>query len=812
MNRPSELLLASKSYLQRGLSMVPFQLVSKGNKFSKLPCASLLEKGKLNTYKERHPSESELENWFSNSDRLIGVVTGPISNGFLALDFEAKNSDGQPIDCLFDSWRQKLEEANPALSNKLVIAGSFTAGRHTYGIYPGLEKIGWLAKSEDGSVLIEARSAGEICCVPPSKGYQFLRGDMKVLPILDDSEVEDLISVARSFNQYKTNIITAQDTQQIRAGDWYNQQDLWQPMIINRGWKTNKRSTMTGISLWARPGKDFGHSATYSDQNNRGSVKAGIFYVFTPNAHPLEANKGYDKFALYTYLEHGGNFSAAAKAVYTMMPTKLRPTSKSANNQTEVNLEKLEALWWEELEKKEIPPLEFLVEDLIHTGLSLLAGPPKAGKSILAANICLDVASKGIGVLCCALEDSERRIQHRIKLMLSGKKKPTEKILAFITRMQPLPEGLLQLENYLEEHPKTKLVVIDLLAKVKPMKQSGSDIYLNDYNILAPLQEFAQEKNMAVIVVHHVRKSTGRGDVFEEISGTNAISGVADTLLVLQKTSQEYVSNLHVTGRDVEEQEIELELEAETLTWNYAGAKQKALSPERQEIYRILEQVDEPLQAKELIRRLGRDTNGNGVYKLLSKMTRDRQIEKTAYGKYQVPDKSGQIGQTLPKPSLDKDKNESINNQTLEQAVRVPDSAQSDSDQSDQSTEVLSDTGQTFDLPETSHRLKKEDNEPTLTSLNQELFNELPNQLQQELLACQQKYPGYWEKLWSDIKRVLNSGLDPQALYTLTEALLERNLMPNTAYVDFQLILNEHQIPIDLQRPIPTQMKKSDQR
>jgi hypothetical protein len=66
-----------------------------------------------------------------------------------------------------------------------------------------------------------------------------------------------------------------------------------------------------------------------------------------------------------------------------------------------------------------------------------------------------------------------------------------------------------------------------------------------------------------VILVHHDRKQ-GVGakadpDVFTRISGTRGITGAADTLLFLETNREERgLGTLHITGRDVAEQQLEL--------------------------------------------------------------------------------------------------------------------------------------------------------------------------------------------------------------------------------------------------------------
>ena len=61
------------------------------------------------------------------------------------------------------------------------------------------------------------------------------------------------------------------------------------------------------IGYWRRPGKREGISATTN------GVGTGKFHVFTSSAAPLEPDTSYSKFAVWTLLNHHGDFSAAAR-------------------------------------------------------------------------------------------------------------------------------------------------------------------------------------------------------------------------------------------------------------------------------------------------------------------------------------------------------------------------------------------------------------------------------------------------------------------------------------------------------------------
>jgi hypothetical protein len=63
------------------------------------------------------------------------------------------------------------------------------------------------------------------------------------------------------------------------------------------------------VEDWRRPGKDSGISATVN------YAASGLLYVFSTNAHPFEEGQGYGKFRAYALLNHGSDYSKAARAL-----------------------------------------------------------------------------------------------------------------------------------------------------------------------------------------------------------------------------------------------------------------------------------------------------------------------------------------------------------------------------------------------------------------------------------------------------------------------------------------------------------------
>ena len=167
---------------------------------------------------------------------------------------------------------------------------------------------------------------------------------------------------------------------------------------------------------------------------------------------------------------------------------------------------KLETITAEDLQNRTYEPAHFLVDELISEGLHILAGAPKIGKSWLALWLCLCVAqgqalwnfatTQG-EALYLSLEDSFQRIQTRL-FDLTEDAPPT---LHFAIMADTLKRGLeQQIEQFLMEHPTTKLVVIDTLQRVRGTG-SDSNLYANDYHDIGILKQLADRRQIAILLM-----------------------------------------------------------------------------------------------------------------------------------------------------------------------------------------------------------------------------------------------------------------------------------------------------------------------
>ena len=106
--------------------------------------------------------------------------------------------------------------------------------------------------------------------------------------------------------------------------------------------------------------------------------------------------------------------------------------------------------------------------------------------------------------------------------------------LYFATNAKLIGSGLDgQLENFVQEHRDTRLIVIDTLQKVRETVNDTYS-YSSDYDVIGKLKQFADKHGVCVLIVHHTRKQPA-GDSFEMSSGTTGLLGCADGALLMQK-------------------------------------------------------------------------------------------------------------------------------------------------------------------------------------------------------------------------------------------------------------------------------------
>ena len=212
------------------------------------------------------------------------------------------------------------------------------------------------------------------------------------------------------------------------------------------------------------------------------------------------------------------------------------------------------------LDGQNFPPLRYAVPDLLPAGFTVIAAPPKAGKSLLILDWLLAKASGGAAlgrlpagpardVLYLALEDGDRRLQARCRHLLA-EGEPIPGRLRYVLAVAPGQLGAV-IEDALGGYPDTALLVIDTLARIMPRPYRDESDYQRDYRIGAELKKIADGlPGLAVVVIHHSRKAPS-ADFIDDVSGTYGLAGAADTIIIVRRPRGRAEGVLQVTGRDV---------------------------------------------------------------------------------------------------------------------------------------------------------------------------------------------------------------------------------------------------------------------
>lgn len=300
-----------------------------------------------------------------------------------------------------------------------------------------------------------------------------------------------------------------------------------------------------------------------------------------------------------------------------------------------------------ELSVMEIPELDFVVPGILCTGLNMIAGRPKVGKSTLALQlaVALTTGSEFFGhalsvseALYVALEDSHRRLKTRQELMLNGIPAPAQ--LSFWleapTRMPALIEQIESVWRSVAEEP--RLLVIDTMMRAIPKESKGQDAYDFWAENLGLLHTYAHDHSLCVLLVHHTTKkeydSMRGGDELDTVLGSTSITGTMDSILILKQENDAGGGVLMLKGRDVPRQEFPMSFDQDRFQWRLEEID--PLYDQSQKRIQILSAVAEGnSNLKDILHATGLP-NENSVHNMLTKCVQAGLLIKVARGQYAI--------------------------------------------------------------------------------------------------------------------------------------------------------------------------------
>jgi hypothetical protein len=290
--------------------------------------------------------------------------------------------------------------------------------------------------------------------------------------------------------------------------------------------------------------------------------------------------------------------------------------------------------------------VSYILPSIVPEGLTLLVGRPKIGKSWLLLDTGVAVADEAPRYVCgnrpahgdvlyLALEDNKRRLQWRIRKLLG--EAPWPERLRLHTSWRRLDQGGAEdIEAWCDSVPEPRLVILDTLAACRPHQAGNRSGYSEDYDALKAVQALAGERGLGVIAAHHDRKM-GADDPIDRISGTLGLPAIADTALVLTRSSDGIT--LYGRGRDIEEFEYAVAFEKEECRWRLRGdAEEVRRSDTRKAILSALPETGDVMGPTEIAKAAGRDDAA--TRQALGRMATAGEVVRTSRGKYRLPEKT----------------------------------------------------------------------------------------------------------------------------------------------------------------------------
>lgn len=257
-------------------------------------------------YQTAIPTKQEVMRDFADPKAIyVGALGGAVSGNLFAIDFDDGGSCYVP-------FMEALKKDRPDLMKRLYVEKS-PNGYHIVARSAGTVcrrlNIYKTPEANEKDLLIEVRGEAHGTIIAPSPGYKALQGNLLVsIPMVSVEDYQYLVALAKRFDKKKEKGLSGDGQKPGEDFDTQATEASVLNMLLDHGWVETKKSSV-GIQL-RRPGKNRGSSATLIT-----GASPVRFHNFSASASPFEADETYGPFRVYAYLNHGGDYSAAGKAL-----------------------------------------------------------------------------------------------------------------------------------------------------------------------------------------------------------------------------------------------------------------------------------------------------------------------------------------------------------------------------------------------------------------------------------------------------------------------------------------------------------------
>lgn len=490
-------------YADYGLSVIPL----KKDKSPYTP----------NGLKNASKDPDQINAWWSKWPTAnIGIVTGSVSGGIFVVDQDEK--DGAHGIEEFGKW---IDDNFLAFGDTWTVRTG-SGGKHTYFRSKQQigNRVGWLPG-------VDIRAENAYVVAPPSinadgKPYEWLVSPSDVFQPISEDEDSDVYFLAESI-QTKPASTTFSAPETVITGH------------------RNDTLYKMACSLQAKGLSDDAIMAAVSAENQAKCQP------------PLEDDE------IRKLVQ-----SALTKQKGQASPEE-SPEENTTTTKFDFPLTGLRSV--KELMAQEDDPLVVYVGDektpLLSEGTTVLAAPPKLGKSWFCLNLCqalhdgtpfLGFPTKKTHMVYYDLEQSERLERKRISQMAKELGIDYPEGFYIKNELQRIAHGFVeQLELDMKNDPEIGVFIIDVFTNVEQARKTTETEYQWVYKNFNIINSLAKRHHVSVILVMHTRKVRDPEHPFDNILGSSANQGASNHMIVLDKEKfNSPTIHLYAQGRETE--------------------------------------------------------------------------------------------------------------------------------------------------------------------------------------------------------------------------------------------------------------------
>lgn len=509
-----------RSAFQAGLCLLPAR-----DDGSKAPdCA-------WKAFQAARPTVDNMRAWDFSRRSGFGLIAGPVSGHRECWDFDCSEifdafvagADACGLGDVVARIRAGYEDRTPGGGVRWIVEypASVTFTDCTLARRPGRDgepAVKTLIELPTFAILAPSNGTTH----PSGKAYVRVSGDFATIARYTITERDALLALARSFDRMprreyappaaKARHATADD---LKPGDDFNQRAAW-PDILPDWTLVFERG---GVQYLRRPGKAHGISATI---NALGTDRLHIFSSSTS----FDPDTSYSKFGAFALLHHGGDFSAAGKALardgYGTRPI-VEVTDRREPDRAIVPIPAAGATW-RYLRDVEREYVDWLWRGRLARGtLALWIGDGGLGKSRASNDVAARVSTGNVwpdggqaplgSVVILSAEDSASYTIRPAIEAAGGDLSRVAVLDAVRTddgteRTFQLATDLPVLEPVLDATGATLLIVDPLSAYFGTRLDSYRDTDVRA--VLEPLVRLAERRRLVVLGIMHVGKGTDK--------------------------------------------------------------------------------------------------------------------------------------------------------------------------------------------------------------------------------------------------------------------------------------------------------------